>query len=271
MKNKKLIAIDLDGTTLMNNATLSKKTISALKRLSKNGHHIVIVTGRPWRMTEAFYKKLNLETPTVNFNGGLVHLPYKNWDGEHETSIDKQYILNLMNEKLNLELDFISIENKNCFLIDNFHSVDPSFFGDTHFKEENRLTKKNLKISPNSILVATKLDKKKDLSLHLHETFKNHLDVNPWGGLNGILEIIPAGINKAYGIKKIANHLQIPLEDTIAFGDELNDIELLKTVGLGVAMANSRNEIKEVADDVTKKTNNEDGVVDYLEKVAGLI
>ena len=54
-----------------NSLTLQKKP---LKKISKKGHHVVIATGRPYRMAKDFYDQLELETPMINFNGSLTHL-----------------------------------------------------------------------------------------------------------------------------------------------------------------------------------------------------
>lgn len=67
-------------------------------------------------------------------------------------------------------------------------------------------------------------------------------------------------------ISKLANLLSIPNEKIIAFGDGLNDIDMLKNCGIGVAMKNALFEVKEVSDYITSKTNEEDGVIDFLEK-----
>ncbi len=68
----------------------------------------------------------------------------------------------------------------------------------------------------------------------------------------------------------IADSLSLDRQDIIAFGDEHNDLEMLDYAGWGVAMANGTQQLKLIANDVTDKTNAEDGMVDYLEKYLGL-
>ena len=72
---KKMIAVDLDGTLLNSESKLSDFTIETIKKISKKGHQVVIATGRPYRMAKDFYDQLELETPMINFNGSLTHLP----------------------------------------------------------------------------------------------------------------------------------------------------------------------------------------------------
>ena len=81
---KKLIAIDLDGTTLNQDSIITDKTAKTLRRAIEDGHSVVIATGRPYRMSKNFYQQLQLTTPMINFNGALVHLPGKKWADEQE-------------------------------------------------------------------------------------------------------------------------------------------------------------------------------------------
>lgn len=114
---KKLIAIDLDGTTLNQDSKITDKTARTLRRAIQDGHSVVIATGRPYRMSKNFYQELQLTTPMINFNGALVHLPDKQWDGEQETSFNRKIVFDLMAEKKNLKLDFIAAENRDNFLL----------------------------------------------------------------------------------------------------------------------------------------------------------
>ena len=74
---KKMIAIDLDGTLLKSDGTLSDYTVAIIKKIQEQGHLVIITTGRPYRMALEFYKILGLKTPMINFNGSLIHIPEK--------------------------------------------------------------------------------------------------------------------------------------------------------------------------------------------------
>ena len=82
-------------------------------------------------------------------------------------------------------------------------------------------------------------------------------------------EISPAGANKATGIDRVMEHLQLPLANSIAIGDSGNDREMIEHAGLGVAMGNSSPEILELAD-VIAPACNEDGVAAILEQLLGI-
>lgn len=268
--NKKLIAIDLDGTTLNQDSMITSKTKETLKKAINAGHHVSIATGRPFRMSHQFYQQLELTTPMVNFNGALVHIPNQHWDGERETLINREIAFEILSQKKQLNLDFIAAENRDTFFIDSFDFFDEKIFASSRPGEKNLLSPKNLTTNPTSLLVRTDKRFAEAVSAELTRQFGSYVDVRTWGGPTAILEIVSKGIQKAKGVHEIANYLSIDQQDVIAFGDEHNDLELLDYAGWGVAMANGTDQLKGIANDVTPLSNQEDGLAVYLEKLLKL-
>ena len=268
--NKKLIAIDLDGTTLNQDSMITSKTKETLKKAINAGHHVSIATGRPFRMSHQFYQQLELTTPMVNFNGALVHIPNQHWDGERETLINREIAFEILSQKKQLNLDFIAAENRDTFFIDSFDFFDEKIFVSSRPGEKNLLSPKNLTTNPTSLLVRTDKRFAEAVSAELTRQFGSYVDVRTWGGPTAILEIVSKGIQKAKGVQEIANYLSIDQQDVIAFGDEHNDLELLDYAGWGVAMANGTDQLKGIANDVTPLSNQEDGLAVYLEKLLKL-
>ena len=267
--NKKLIAIDLDGTTLNQDSMITSKTKETLKKAINAGHHVSIATGRPFRMSHQFYQQLELTTPMVNFNGALVHIPNQHWDGERETLINREIAFEILSQKKQLNLDFIAAENRDTFFIDSFDFFDEKIFASSRPGEKNLLSPKNLTTNPTSLLVRTDKRFAEAVSAELTRQFGSYVDVRTWGGPTAILEIVSKGIQKAKGVQEIANYLSIDQQDVIAFGDEHNDLEL-DYAGWGVAMANGTDQLKGIANDVTPLSNQEDGLAVYLEKLLKL-
>ncbi|KEI53595.1 haloacid dehalogenase [Enterococcus faecium UC8668] len=268
--NKKLIAIDLDGTTLNQDSMITSKTKETLKKAINAGHHVSIATGRPFRMSHQFYQQLELTTPMVNFNGALVHIPNQHWDGERETLINREIAFEILSQKKQLNLDFIAAENRDTFFIDSFDFFDEKIFASSRPGEKNLLSPKNLTTNPTSLLVRTDKRFAEAVSAELTRQFGSYVDVRTWGGPTAILEIVSKGIQKAKGVQEIANYLSIDQQDVIAFGDEHNDLELLDYAGWGVAMTNGTDQLKGIANDVTPLSNQEDGLAVYLEKLLKL-
>lgn len=269
MNLKKLIAIDLDGTTLNAQSLISETTEKALKKAIHHGHYVSIVTGRPYRMSRQFYRQLGLTTPMVNFNGALVHMPEKKWPDEKETGIQRDLVFDILAQKKALNLDFVAAENKETFFIDSLDYFDSAFFASTA-TADNLLTAKNLVSDPTSMMVRTSQNQAKMVSDSLMSQYGDYVDVRTWGGPTPILEIVSKGIHKATGVEQVANYLNVKRADIVAFGDEHNDEEMLDYVGWGVAMKNATDKIKSVANDITEKTNDEDGLADYLERYLDL-
>lgn len=267
---KKLIAIDLDGTTLNQDSKITDKAARTLRRAIQDGHSVVIATGRPYRMSKNFYQELQLTTPMINFNGALVHLPGKNWDGEQETSFNRKIVFDLMAEKKNLKLDFIAAENRETFFIDDLNFFDQHFFASDFATDENLLTVNTLRTNPTSVLLRSQPENVGSVSEELKQQFGHEVEVNTWGGPNPILEVVAKGIQKAHGLKRVIDNFNMKQEDIIAFGDEHNDVDMLKFAGWGVAMANGTDQVKAVANDITEKPNTEDGMADYLTKYLDL-
>lgn len=260
---KKLIAIDLDGTTLNNRSELSPRTINILKKISQAGHYVTIATGRPYRMSRQFYQELSLDTPMVNFNGALVHLPFHHWKGETTSVIKREIAFDILAQKQALNLDFIAAENKETFYIDNFDAFDIQYFA-AEATPANLLSKENMQTDPTSLLLRLKEQNTADVSRSLTQQFGDQIDVRTWGGPKPILEIVAKGIQKAAGVAHVAETLGVSQKDVIAFGDEHNDVEMLEYAGWGVAMSNGTEQAKDAANDVTEKSNDEDGMADYL-------
>jgi Cof subfamily protein (haloacid dehalogenase superfamily) len=81
------------------------------------------------------------------------------------------------------------------------------------------------------------------------------------------LEILPPKTDKGTALEKVANKLGIKQEETLAIGDSMNDEAMIKWAGTGVAMLNSDERIKKIAQIITKKTNDDDGAAEIIQDV----
>ena len=98
----------------------------------------------------------------------------------------------------------------------------------------------------------------------LRTNYSDLVTCRNWDGDNkNIIEVFKNDTNKATAIEKLATYFNIEQKDIVAFGDGDNDIEMLTYAGVGVAMENAIDKLKEVANHVTK-TNKESGVAHYI-------
>ncbi|WP_047986194.1 Cof-type HAD-IIB family hydrolase [Ornithinibacillus californiensis] len=271
MKKQHLIALDLDGTLLSDDKVISKKNKQILSKAMDEGHIVVIATGRPHRASIQYYRELDLKTPMVNFNGALIHHPEdRKWDVLHNP-MPKRTALNIVQACYDLDVhnvlaevkDHVYLDKYNQDLIDIFYQTEddaPFVIGSL---------KSKLKEDPTSLLIHPKEDHIVSLRDHLDEFHAEVIEHRKWGAPWNVIEIVKKGINKAVGLRKIAHYYQIPEDRIIAFGDEDNDLEMIDYAGVGVAMGNAIEPLKNIAKHVTV-TNEESGIGLFLEEYLNL-
>ncbi|MFY3791503.1 Cof-type HAD-IIB family hydrolase [Ureibacillus sp. MALMAid1270] len=260
---KHLIVLDLDGTLLTDQKKISEKTKQTLLKAKEAGHQIMIATGRPFRASSVYYNELMLTTPIVNFNGALVHHPKNiSWQMKHfpmdisvvhdvVDSVDKYQYKNLIAEVM----DDVYIHEEDKAFMDIFNMGDPSvLIGNL---------KGNLNEDPTSLLIHATEENVSSIREHLEDVHAELIDHRRWGAPFHIIEIVRKGLNKAVGISHVAKDLGIPRERIIAFGDEDNDLEMIDYAGIGVAMSNGIEQLKNIANEITL-SNNEDGIAKFL-------
>ncbi|MCD7034945.1 Cof-type HAD-IIB family hydrolase [Metabacillus sp. GX 13764] len=264
-----LIALDLDGTLLKDDKTISDRSLQTIKKARAAGHIVCISTGRPYRSSSLYYRQMNLDTPIVNFNGAFVHHPKDEEWGTYHTTLELDVVQQIIDTAVKHHVHNILAEVKDKVyfhqhderLLDVFSMGDPEMtVGDL---------RENLGEDVTSILIHSDEKNVNKIRAYLSDVHAEVVEHRRWAAPWHVIEIIKKGINKAVGLKKIADYYSIPKERIIAFGDEDNDLEMLQYAGQGVAMGNAIDQLKAVADHETK-TNEEDGIALYLEKTLSL-
>src|SRR5690625_1377003 len=236
-----------------------------IQNLIDQGHIVVIATGRSNRMSILYYDELGLKTPLINSNGAFIHHPYdKSWGTYHHP-------LDMNTAKDIIEIGY-SLNSKNLLaaiydnvIVDRFDEHIINFYeaGSDSGTVTIGSIKEKLKEEPTLMLVYPDVDKLGKLTEYLNDVHAEAIDHRNWGSPFHIIEIMNKSMNKAVAVKKVANYYSVPRERIIAFGDESNDLHMIEYAGIGVAMENGINELKNIADHITK-TNEEDGVALFL-------
>lgn len=264
--DRKLIAIDLDGTTLNNDSQITPITKQTIARIVERGHIVSIATGRPYRTSGHFYKELNLDTPMVNFNGAWCHHPNDyQWENGYHKRLEREVALSLISLNQYPVVKLISAESQDHVYLDRLE--DYPYTGNAPLTEAQTLpfTENNLNENPTSVNIFTQEeDFIPFLQDKIIDKYGKNVEVRTWGGPTPTLEVVSAGIQKAMGVEKIADYYNISRENIIAFGDEANDYEMIQYAGHGVVMKNGIQGLKEVSDDITAVTNHENGLANYL-------
>lgn len=265
MNEKHLIVLDLDGTLLTDNKTISPRTKQTLLKLKENGHEVMIATGRPFRSSELYYRELGLTTPIVNFNGAFVHHPLQTSWGVYHSPLDISVAKDIVEACDQFEYHNIIAEVRDDVYV---HYHDEKLMN--MFNVGNPIMKTGdlrnfLEDSPTSMLIHTDSQHVGQIRQHLSDVHAELVDHRRWAEPFHIIEIIKSGLSKAVGLQRVSNYLDIPKDRIIAFGDEDNDLEMLDYAGTGVAMGNAISPVKTVANTITL-TNEEDGIAVFLEE-----
>lgn len=264
----KLIAIDLDGTLLKDDKTISDKNRETLMKAKEQSVKVVLCTGRPLNSVVGHLETLNLLDEgdyAVTFNGGLIQ---RNDTGE---VIAKQLMTqdNLediygLTYDMGLPLDLVvgssvltvqpQPENSNSL----YYKLNPLLtYGEINLGESSKLDGINKMVCA----VGPKL-----INEHLPKIPKSyHEKYNIVRSGEYLFEFLPKSVSKGFGLKMLGEILDIKPEEMMALGDEENDLSMIEFVGLGVAMANGSDVVKNVAQHITV-SNEEDGVAVAVEK-----
>lgn len=263
MTEKHLIALDLDGTLLTDDKTISPKTKEILTKARQAGHIVMIATGRPYRSSEMYYRELALDTPIVNFNGAFMHHPLNPGFGLYHEPLDVNVAKEIVNACRSFQFHNIIAEVMDDVYIHYHDEKLLDIFGLGNPKITTGDLAAFLKDSPTSLLIHTEEEQLTKIRDHLSEIHTEMIEQRSWAAPWHVIEIIKSGLNKAVGLQKAADYYGIPADRVIAFGDEDNDLEMIEYAGHGIAMGNAIDQLKAIANDVTL-TNEEDGVGVYL-------
>lgn len=243
---KKIVFFDIDGTLLDHDKNLPQSTKKALAQLKENGVFVAIATGRAPFMFEDLRKELDIDS-YVSFNGQYV--VFEN-EVIYENPLDDQEIKRLyMNSKNNRHPLIFMNEKTMKSSVDHHRFIDESM-GSIKFthpeKDESFFLSNRIH---QTLLFCEKSDE------HLYTSDFSKFHFVRWHPYS--VDVLPSGGSKAEGIKKMIERIGFQIQDVYAFGDGLNDIEMLRAVGTGVAMGNAVDEAKAEANLVTRDVSEE--------------
>ena len=252
----KLILTDLDGTLLRTDKTISEYTKQILKQCQQKGILVGFCTSRGKTNITEYCDQIKPDI--VICNGGAC--VYKNDELLHSASFTLQETQTILQtaykvcgESCEITLDTIDKIYWNRQHDKSTQYSDMSLYDD--FKDFSKFTECAMKIC----VQTDDAQKAKLISQSVPDCDYLPFSDIPW------YKFSSGTATKEHSIKVLSEKIQIPLEQIIAFGDDFNDIGMLKLCGTGVAMKNAIPQVKEVADYETL-SNNEDGVAKYIEE-----
>lgn len=264
MNNRTVIFFDIDGTLFSPKTGIPASTLEALSRLKEKNTDIVICTGRARSMVPQ-------SIISIGFNGiiaGAGTYVEINEKTIHEINLENKDSSNLLEDIRHFGLIPI-LEGHSISYYDD-ETADESYRNvlNHYFREAKPYMKPIPKdYSHLNIAKASARFTENGDSVSLMAKYKDKYNIVCHG--NVLIEFIPKYSSKAKGIEEYLKYTDIPIENTYAFGDSMNDYEMLKYVNYGVAMGNSCTELKSITKYITDDIN-EDGIYNALVKF-GLI
>jgi hypothetical protein len=275
----KLIALDLDGTLLNRNKEISSENLEVINKVIDKGYEVVIATGRGYYLAKGLINSIKRPMTILANNGNILR-----------SSKDDKVIFSKFINKA----DF-----KNVLLLGKSYDLHPIIHVDYYLdkidmiieddysqaKYKAYLTKNDnrfKKISDDSIYdidraLAIVYPGKKamlnEFSFEINKRFPNRYNSHLLEKIDmaeAMFEVMNPQGSKWKSIVEYSNSKGIRPEEIIAFGDDNNDIEMIVNSGLGVAMKNGSSLIKEVADIISERDNENSGVAFELKKILNI-
>jgi Cof subfamily protein (haloacid dehalogenase superfamily) len=253
--NIRAIFIDMDGTLLKSSNFISQRNMEAINRLINQGVKVFLATGRHYEVTAPYHKEIGLHTPMICLNGAAIH--------DAETGRGMQMKTVRLNEKRFHQLTAEShcnviIHTANGLYCKEINEeidywtkigeVPPRYVGDLRQANYQDVLKYSVRTGAPSPKVSA--------------LFKKEAEVIDW---NDGFELLAPNVSKWAAIKSLLNEYRISPNDVAAIGDGPNDIEMLRHVGIGVAMGNASEKVKAAANFVTGHHEN-DGLAEFIER-----
>lgn len=254
----KLVCCDLDGTILRNDKTISLNTMNALKQADEKGIHVVFASGRSLEGVKKIWDMIGMRGYSICYNGNLVSDDQGNlWENGYDIKEFKVLCEFLELHKIPAffslkDYDYLSIDilNKgdgtwlrNYKLIENYQYSDLCDLDEVIFKISLNIEDEQI-VDDIKMLVKT-------------------LEIGLVKAEEAIYDVVLDHHQKEDGLKYLAKTLNIHRGNILCIGDNENDISMLLYAGLGVAMKNATENVKEIADFIGE-TNENDGVYKIL-------
>lgn len=264
----KIIACDLDETLLSTDRTVSSKNIAAIKKACDLGVKFVPATGRGYNSIGGTLRELGLDGKeneyVISYNGGAIT---ENKDNKllHFEGLPFDLAEKIYQRGLNYDV-CIHVYTKDMVYVYNLNPEEKDYVSGR--MEITEISDKNLNFLKGQDIV--KVLFQNDNRTYLNQIEKDlkdiTADVDVSYSSNRYIEFNHKGVNKGAGLQKLADLLGVKMSETIAIGDNFNDLSMIKAAGLGVGVQNTVEDMKPMCDFITNATNDESAIAEVIEK-----
>lgn len=267
----RLLALNIDGTLLKENARISRETKQAIEYVKKKGVYITLVTSRPFPSAKKVAKALKLDSLLITNDGAFIS----------STAEDPIFSRTMKEEKALQIVD--TLESFHCFIrvMDDKFAIgnkvrqknniiakmmitnnDPPFYPTVYVDSVSEYLMEK-PISPQKIRVTfdDPIEQKRAM-----EQMKKIEGIETIEKSSNQFDFVTTGVSKAIGLHVLGRYLGISMKEMVAVGSSEQDAEYVSQAGLGVAMGNSPRSLQEVADWITR-SNEQNGVAYMVREV----
>ncbi|OFI05072.1 sugar phosphatase YidA [Clostridium acetireducens DSM 10703] len=267
----KLVCIDMDGTLLNDDKKISERTLKTIKKAKEKGVNIVISTGRLFISADYYSDLIGVKTPVIASNGAYIR----------EKDKDKVIYKSLLGVEKCKEI--VNVLNKyNIYMhFNTYNSIltRELVFSSAVYSKMNEGLPKDKKINitlvekwedtfnkyKDEILKCIIIEKDKEKLIKAKKEMSAIEGFEVVSSSKYNFEIMNKGVSKGNAVKILSSYYNLHKDNIICIGDSENDLSMLEYAGLGIAMKNGEDYVKENADYITD-TNNNDGVAKAIEK-----
>lgn len=265
-KTYKLLVLDLDGTLTNSKKEISQNTKKAIRQAQKRGVTVVLASGRPTYGIIPLAEEISLAAYNgyiLSFNGGTI-IDGKTGEVIAEQKLKLERVPALYEIACAHGVEILSYVGQDIVsenIVDQYVQYEAAL-NRMPLRQVTSFTETVDHAVPKCLIVGD-AERLIPLEKMMQERFGHEMSI--YRSEPFFLELMPLHIDKAQSLAKLLAHLGMDKEDMIACGDGFNDLSMIKYAGLGVAMANAQQAVKEAADFITY-SNEEDGVAHVIEQ-----
>ena len=266
VQDEKILVLDIDGTLTNSKKEITENTKNGLKNIMERGHVVMLASGRPTPGMKKYAEELELEKYggyLLSFNGGKI-IKCKTGEIVFQKTLPAHILSTLYKFATDNDCGLVTYLGDTVILgtrSDEYIELEAGINGMPIRPVDNMV--EFVDFDMNKCLMTASVDRAPALEKKLQELIGDVASV--YRSEPFFIEIMPKGVDKAASLDRMLCTVGLKRENAICCGDGFNDMTMIQYAGVGVAMENAQEKVKEVADYITK-SNDEDGIVTVIDK-----
>lgn len=270
----KLVCVDMDGTLLNSNKTVSSFTKDVIHKASESGVQVVICTGRLYASAIYYQELIDSKDVVITSNGAYIRDTAKN-----KVIYESRFRVETLDKITSVLREYGIVPELHTFdsVVSEQSGLSTKFYKNINNKmsKEKRINLKNVESmrnyyldDNNHVLKCIGMDNDLDKIKRVKNELRRMPEIEVVSSNVNNVEIMNKGVSKGQGVKILSEYLNINKDEVVCIGDNENDLSMIQYAGYGVAMGNGDEYIKKEANYITD-TNDNDGVAKVILKILG--